>query len=336
MGGSYRPNGRWHIEGVSQCLVVSWYSWPETVLQPTPSGFASSDLELVEIAGEDPRYQMHRDVIALAPGGRGIAGVSNEGVCDRLTNMLLVSKIAKMTGRTPCWAWPLLPTCNCRFHELFEADSLVVSDIPLPLGPRIAESGMRVPGIIEAAKGFDSEPWLHLENGYYGHNYDGLDELVSPSREIQRLLRDYMNAFWSDRVVGVHIRRTDKADFSPSLQHYFHILDELSDGAGGFRIFLASDDPHCKELLVERYGKRVIDYPVRSHRRDVPEGIIDAVVCLYLLRRTQGVIGSKISGYSMCAGWDCGFVDVPAPGFIWNIPWSGERFDFRPVRLPSF
>ncbi len=55
---------------------------------------------------------------------------------------------------------------------------------------------------------------------------------------------------------------------------------------------------------------------------------MDAVVSLYLLRKTHGVIGSDVSGYSICAGWDCGLINLP-PDKCYNFSWSRDALTFK-------
>ena len=112
----------------------------------------------------------------------------------------------------------------------------------------------------------------------------------------------------------MHVRKTDKGADCPSSEASSDAIDGVLARWPEAGLFLATDDPGHVASLVKRYGQRIVTYPVRSLRRDVPEGIIDAVVTLYLLRQTGGVVGSRVSGFSMCAGWDCGFLDVPLEG----------------------
>src|SRR5260221_6252582 len=113
---------------------------------------------------------------------------------------------------------------------------------------------------------------------------------------------------WRDKMIGVHVRGTDRRDCGlPSMERYFGALDRLLcvTDAG---IFLTSDEPPVLNQFVDRYTSRVSVYPVCSYDRNCSCAIVDAVVSLYLLRKTHGVIGSDGSGYSICAGWDCGLI----------------------------
>jgi hypothetical protein len=333
IGGSYKPNGRWVLSPQSNDLIIRWYSWNEQILHPAADGFQNSELRLQEIGSNDPSYQAHGTFLSQPLPDRAICGISKEGLCDRLTNMLLLNTIAKDTGRSARWCWPLLPTCNCAFHDLFECDSIVVSDDFVPLGPQVCESRERVSHVLESARRYTDEPWIHLPDGYFGHNYEGLDALVRPSEKVQALLQAYKKAHWKDTMVGVHIRRGDRSQHSPVLSRYCNILDRLVDDFPTTGVFLSTDDPHCTVYFTRRYGKRIVHYPVKTFSRDVPEGMLDAVVCLYLLRSTGGCIGSTISGYSICAGWDCGFIDVHSAQSPLNFPWFDEEFSFRPLSL---
>jgi hypothetical protein len=149
---------------------------------------------------------------------------------------------------------------------------------------------------------------------------------------VDRLVTRFREWNWSDKMIGVHVRRADKCDCGlPSLERYFTTLDGVLSVADA-GIFLSSDDPTVINQFVERYRSRVSFYPVRSYDRNSSCAIVDAVASLYLLRKTDGIVGSSVSGYAICAGWDCGLMNLSADT-CYNFSWSGDTLAFKPPRL---
>jgi hypothetical protein len=265
---------------------------------------------------------------------RIIYGWHTDGMCDRLTVMLLLATIARKTNRKALWHWVVNGGCCCRFDEIFETDAIDVSNETFGLsGVSIGCGGVKGNSVIDKAEKTPDAPVL--EHGYYGHDYSGFDDVFHPSAQVERLVRSFMEKHWQENVVGVHVRRTDRLSCGPpSLNHYFATIDRLLDLMSG-TIFIASDDLAVVTEFKQRYRGKVLHYPVRSHGRNSREGIVDAAVSLYLLRNTKGVIGSSISGFAVCAGWEAGLIDLKAAQNP-NVSWSGTALEFKcPPFLPA-
>jgi hypothetical protein len=266
---------------------------------------------------------------------RIVYGWQTCGVCDRLTAMLLLYCIAQKTGRKALWHWVANPNCNAPFHSLFETDVIEVSEDTFGLdGVTIGEGWgwCRAVEVIQRAEQEKDCQVQLLRDGYFGHNFEGLDEIIRPCREVDRRVTQFMEWNWSDKMIGVHVRRADRNDCGlPSVEQYFAALDGVLCVADA-GIFLSSDDPTVVDQFAQRYCSRVSVYPVSSYDRNSARAIVDAVVSLYLLRNTHGIIGSSVSGYSICAGWDCGLINLP-PDRCYNFSWSGDALAFKPPRL---
>lgn len=333
-GPEFKPNGCWKTDDGWESLTIRWHSWQEEKLyRNTASGYSGEQMTLEPISPWDPRYESHRVIYSRQYPARGLYSYLTTGVCDRLNNILFLKNVAEETGRSLYWGWPSSPTCNCSFNKLFECHSIHVMDARVPIGVQISERGPRLSEIelkSMVAK-HDAEAWVFVEERYFGHNFDNLDLIIRPSHEVSSLVHAYVESQWQSAIVGVHVRRGDKVEFTPPLSAYFREIDPVIDAIPDVRFFLCSDDQECETAIRGRYGNRVLSYPVRSFERASEVGIIDAVVCLYLLRCTNGVIGSSMSGYSLCAGWDCGFIDVASS--YQNHPLRGDDWKFP---VPKF
>jgi hypothetical protein len=179
--------------------------------------------------------------------------------------MLLLYCVAQKTGRKALWHWVANHNCNAPFHSLFETDAIEVSEDTFGLDGVTIGEGWGCCSAAEVNQRAEQETdcqALLLRDGYFGHNFEGLDEIIRPCREVDRRVTQFMEWNWSDKTCA----------------------------------------------------------------------IVDAVASLYLLRNTQGIIGSSVSGYSICAGWDCGLINLP-PDRCYNFSWSGDALAFKPPRL---
>jgi len=336
VGGSYKPNGYWKVENDSEELTLLWHSWPQETLRRTPSGgYSTKDLVLEKVAVKSNGYEAHR-FLNLAPiSERGLYSYSTSGMCDRITNILLFQSMAAKFGRRLHWGWPLSGECNCSFHKLFECSGVEVQDCHTPLGIQVTERyrGGSVDDLSNLLARHDKKPWIFVEQGYYGHNFDDFDLILRPAPEVASLVEGFKDRHWRSEMIGVHVRRGDKSSFAPEISRYFEATDSAVNICPDAGIFLCSDDAQCENEFRMRYGGKVATYPTRTFHRDIEEGIIDALVGLYLLRHTSGVIGSSMSGFSLCAGWNCGFLDIPSTFKNW--PRSGETWELPQPKFKS-
>ena len=72
----------------------------------------------------------------------------------------------------------------------------------------------------------DKRPWIFFEQGYYGHNYDNLDSVLV-AYDLRGLIfnRNIQGKARHSKMIGVHVRRGDKASFAPDIGKYFEAVD---------------------------------------------------------------------------------------------------------------
>jgi len=107
------------------------------------------------------------------------------------------------------------------------------------------------------------------------------------------------------QAVGMHIRRTDN-EKSIRLSPDRLFLDEASRiVAADKRIFLATDNLETEAMMVREFGTAIVTHPRRQlleERWPRPEfdpiALEDDLVDLFLLSRTQYVLGSRWSSFS--------------------------------------
>lgn len=154
---------------------------------------------------------------------------------------------------------------------------------------------------------FDFKGWASGEGrylasytGFYPYDPALLRMLFVPLPAIRAQIDERCAPFVSaSAVVGVHVRRTDHAEaieLSP-LDAFYKQLDAEVVRHRDLLIYLATDDEEVKEAMGRRYPGKVISAPGKADRT-TQTGIVDAVVEMYALSRTQRIYGSWQSSFS--------------------------------------
>lgn len=157
--------------------------------------------------------------------------------------------------------------------------------------------------------GFDFLAWaqgggrrlMHAYRDFYRWDVGLLGQLFVPKADVQRLIDARCEGF-SANTIGVHIRRTDNResiDDSP-LDLFILQIDEQIALHADTRIYLATDDEATKQELQRRYGRRIITSAMQASR-DSRDGIVEGLVEMYALSRTNHIFGSAGSTYSEMA-----------------------------------
>jgi hypothetical protein len=154
-----------------------------------------------------------------------------------------------------------------------------------------------------------AELWLRM-SGYF-------DALV-PQEAITASVEDFARANFRPQMIGVHLRRGDfhvyRPDVSTNTAAAMERIEDHLEREPAAGIFLATDDGAAadaaglrtegvRDLMRRRFGDRVVCTSPRSLDRAAPEAIEDALVDLYLLRRTQAIVGTSVSSFSELAAF---------------------------------
>lgn len=125
--------------------------------------------------------------------------------------------------------------------------------------------------------------------------------LVSPKLYIREKI-EYYKSLFGENVIGVHIRRTDNVlsiNKSP-LYLYIKVMAEAVKNDPNVKFYVASDSKEEKERLKQIFCDKVYSLNCVSNRNS-KEGIVDAIIELYLLSSTIKIYGSYASTYSTLA-----------------------------------
>jgi hypothetical protein len=128
-------------------------------------------------------------------------------------------------------------------------------------------------------------------------------QLFKPSAAIQKKI-DSVALQFNASTIGIHIRSTDHLTSlknSPFFLFEEKIREELM-GNPNTNFFLATDNEAYRNRLVQKFGNDKILFHTKVFRRDLSEGIQDAVVDLFCLSKTSKIYGSYYSSFSYVAG----------------------------------
>jgi len=128
-------------------------------------------------------------------------------------------------------------------------------------------------------------------------------QLLKPKPGIQKKIDDVVMQF-KPGIIGIHIRSTDNAkSLEKSPFHVFikKIEEELNANPQA-TFFLATDNPDYQNQLLQQFGCDKILFLEKEFRREVSQGVMDAVADLYCLANTSKIYGSYYSSFSAEAG----------------------------------
>lgn len=136
---------------------------------------------------------------------------------------------------------------------------------------------------------------------------------LNPSLELKIKIKDFINKNFQSPTIGIHVRKSDFIRFNKDYMNnegFYNEIDKIIKIFKYINIYLATDDgapdPITGEMKYlgverafrERYPDRIITYPVRSNDRNTIEALQDALIEMYLLQFTIGIIGTKHSTFT--------------------------------------
>ncbi len=126
---------------------------------------------------------------------------------------------------------------------------------------------------------------------------------IIPNPEILEKVEVVLNKIPTQRIIGIHIRRTDNLysiQDSPTELFIDKIKEEIDIYKDDVSFYLASDSLEEKRNLKELFGDRIIT-DMKETSRNTKEGMIDAFVELNILAKTNKIYASAKSSFSELA-----------------------------------
>lgn len=129
---------------------------------------------------------------------------------------------------------------------------------------------------------------------------DSIANCLRPQKDLENIIAQFTKSYMGG-VIGVHVRRGDNVPAAKvsTLDEYYKAMDIELEKNPEHLFYVASDDYSVKEEMKRRYGK-IILYTDLCLERDSVQGK-DAVVDLYCLGKTDKILGSHYSSYSLVA-----------------------------------
>jgi len=240
------------------------------------------------------------------------------GLCNRMRAMASGVYVARKLGCPVSFYWNENRECFAAFSDLFQpvlVDGVSVipyarSDFYLALDRK---RNLYLPGVIRSFI-FDNQlvdsqcmddneieklrGHIYMISGGFVAKCYSLTALFVPTLEIQEQINE-LKSHYSEHVFGIHIRRTDNtwSIQKNEIDDYLRFMDQKIETCPDATFYLASDSMEVKQLMIDRYGDRIVYHKAILERTSV-QGMKDAVVDLWCLSLTKEIIGSYHSSYS--------------------------------------
>lgn len=238
------------------------------------------------------------------------------GLCNRLQAIVCGQLYAADTGRDYYMNWSAGELCGAAFDELFTAPVEPRADIPA--NARIYSSIQRHPWIAEeryrsllagdvrqhfSGLRNDTSPTVAIFTCHQFLSYYHDDRFVPTLRklfthvhpDITRRVEVFRREHYTDRTIGVHIRRQDWPS-QKGLDYYIEFMRRYPDAT----FFVCSDDAATLDEIRSHF-KTVVTFPTSSQVRGDKDAIQDALAEVILLSKTSFLIGTPGSSFSAMA-----------------------------------
>jgi len=250
---------------------------------------------------------------------KGINIVPIAGLCNRLQAVESALRLAQACELPLNVFWYSDYLHNSSFSNLFvrppEFHWLVESSVMNPVGRGIKSLFERVlkytsslhipperrPRLVPLQEVVSHQSvWIESYLPFFNDTpkYDFLKPVPTIQQAIDRVCHSF-----KERVVGVHVRRTDNQDAKDkSPTHAFlRAMEEEIGRDSRTQFFLSTDSPEEEKRLTNAFKERIITYTKRTLSRARKTGIQDAVTDLFCLSKTEKIVGSHGSSFTETA-----------------------------------
>lgn len=247
------------------------------------------------------------------------------GLCNRMRGISSVYQFARRTKQPLTIIWPNNHECNCPFEKLFT----LKGDMPVRFitisylrnfrlrrwKERVLTALIRkkcqeqfIDDEVYEDKEILTERSCKAKNTFitsaaYWYVSENPFEIFEPVENIQESVREICRKLDGGYSVGVHLRRADhKISIEESTTEKF--IDRMKEEIlrnPEVKFYVASDDNKEKKRLKEIFGERIVMQEKWELSRESEQGMVGAVVDLYVLASTDKILASSESSYSETA-----------------------------------
>ena len=251
------------------------------------------------------------------------------GLCNRMRALDAAIALAQATRQPLYVIWVLDSSLNCRLEDLFQIPTCIhkviyidaqkkldliirkllkfpflalgryLYDIDDSIQNLLIEQGYEMVDIF--SQFFRKSRFIYLCTGYRFYPSARPFARFWVTTGLQQQIEHYAGQF--DRVIGVHIRRTDNTEaikYSPTAK-FIQLMQQEVRKNPLVKFFLATDCLQEEQRLKNLFPDRIIVNSKSSLDRNDPAAIRAALVDLYCLARTQKLIGSYFSSFTETA-----------------------------------
>lgn len=142
---------------------------------------------------------------------------------------------------------------------------------------------------------------IYLVVYYNFYNVKRFDSLLL-KKTINERVNQIVSSFPLKEIIGIHLRRTDNiySIKNSPLSLFITRMDQELTRDPNLYFYVASDSLSDKLELKKQFGDRII-MSLKEAQRENVNGIIDALVELYILSRCKKIYGSSHSSFSILA-----------------------------------
>jgi len=293
------------------------------------------------------------------------------GLGNRLKVLLSGIALAEASQRAFTMMWPRTHGCNCSFDRLFQNGWNVTEDA-LADEERLIELSfcpwLRFPDLLSRTEQeivVHHNSWLIQPQRFATHatlakRCEELMGELAPVPFVEKQVAAFQATSFRPTMIGVHLRRGDMVTARPhrvgNLRAALQVVDRWLEQEPEAGILLCTDDgandhrglqeirrEGIRDEFGKRYGSRVVSTQPRSLDRNQPEAIEDALVDLWLLRKTDLFVGTAGSTFSEMAVYGRTVPAVmtaePTPRYQQHERWlkrTGVRYLLRPFIWAEF
>lgn len=251
--------------------------------------------------------------------------VPQAGLCNRINAIVSAFAFDNKYPDIPIKIyWEKSKDCYADFNDLFlPIDTNNIKLLPLKhfiLRPA-KKSNLYIPKLMRKfifdseyngseISNLECESWMFGKEKVYITSYNRfcllsyknkIGDLFKPTEDIENKINK-VTCQYASNTIGIHIRRTDNllSIKNSPIELFYKYMDDALIEDDSTKFYVASDDENIKADLHCRYGNKVITQNWNLERFSV-QGMKDAVAELFCLARTNKMIGSANSTYSMMA-----------------------------------
>jgi len=267
-----------------------------------------------------------------------IVCINKAGIGNRLRGFISAMRLSKLLNRKLLLYWENNKYLGCDFNDLFENNFYEVNENALKdikKGNAKIYRDILEPGFEDYDYVIlDTWKWIFLpgevEEGFNktyaskkGANIDFeferipiklrlsiLTELIELriSKRVLDKIKEFEKQYNLKEYNGMHIRRGDNRftiDGREKISSDEKFIKIIEDNPTE-KFFISSDSIEVAKKIKEKFGERIIYYPIEDKKRNKKESIQEALSAIILLSKTKHLYGSFLSTFTEMVWWYSG------------------------------